>query len=446
MIRGFLFVFACLPWIPEPASGRPNVIVILADDQGSIDAGCYETREIRTPAIDRLAKEGIRFTQFYSAASICSPSRAGLLTGRYPWNAGLESNGPSGPSEKINDLRESRERGGVPGSQVTMAEVFGTAGYATAHIGKWHLGHGDGSRPLDQGFDYSFGHMGGCIDNWSHFYYWNGPNRHDLWENNRRVRMPGRFFPDLMVEKAAAFLEENRSRPFFMYFAINLPHYPYQGDPKWLEEYASLPYPLNLYASTVSTMDERIGALLGHVDRLGLKENTIVVFQSDHGHSTEERAHFGRGEVGPYRGAKFSLFEGGIRVPAIVSWPKHLPSGETRGVVAHGCDWLPTLASLCKVDLPKKVTLDGCDLKDVLRSAAAPSPHGVVKWRQGKQRAVREGPWKLIHWPNPADGRKLSEEDGEWFLSNLEEDPAEAVNQAGRHPEELNRLRALGEW
>ena len=166
-------------------------------------------------------------------------------------------------------------------------------------------------------------------------------------------------------------MEQNRARPFFVYFALNMPHYPYQGDPKWLERFKDLPYPRNLYAAFVSTLDERIGAVLKKVDDLGLRERTIVVFQSDNGHSTEERAHFGGGSAGPYRGAKFSLFEGGIRLPAIISWPGQLPEGEVRDQVVHACDWMPTLAELGGVKL-LDTDIDGKSLAPVIRSAAAP--------------------------------------------------------------------------
>ncbi|MCW1886325.1 sulfatase-like hydrolase/transferase [Luteolibacter flavescens] len=439
-----LLLITALPLGAQQPKPRPNVIVILTDDQGYEDAGCYGAKDLKTPAIDRIAAAGVKFTQFYAASCVCSPSRAGLMTGRYPWKAGLEQNGPGSPSEAVNDLSTSKEKGGLPAAQVTMAEVFHDAGYATAHIGKWHLGHGDGTKPLDQGFDYSFGHMGGCIDNWSHFFYWAGPNRHDLWEGNRRVRMPGRFFPDLMVEKTAAFIEQHRERPFFIYFAINLPHYPYQGDPAALEEYASLPYPRNLYAATVSTMDARIGKLLDHLDRLGVRDDTIIVFQSDHGASSEERAHGGGGSAGPYRGGKFSFFEGGIRVPAVISWPAGLPSGESRDAMAHGCDWLPTLADLCGVKLPE-APLDGRSLAPVIRSADAPTPHAHLEWKVGEQWCVRQGPWKLIHRPKPAGGPPLLAEDKEWFLANIADDPAESKNRAADHPEIVAKLRKLRE-
>jgi len=426
---------------PLPAA-RPNVIVILTDDQGSIDAGCFGAADLKTPAIDSLAARGVAFDQFYAASAVCSPSRAGLMTGRYPWLAGLEQNAPATVSEDIHDLARSQDPGGLPPAAFTLAELFRQNGYATAHIGKWHLGHGPGLKPLDQGFDYSFGHMNGCIDNWSHFVYWGGPNRHDLWENNARVRLPGRFFPDLMVEKAAAFIEQPREQPFFMYFAMNLPHYPYQGDPEWLETYAELPFPRNVYAAALSSMDARIGKLLAHLDRLGVRDDTIIVFQSDHGHSTEERAHGGGGSSGPYRGAKFSLFEGGIRVPAIISWPAKLPAGERRTAMAHGCDWFPTLAGLCEIELPE-LPLDGRDLAAVIASAEAPSPHEVLEWKIGEQWALRHGPWKLIHQPKSDGGPELAAADRQWFLANLETDPGESRNLAGEEPDRVAQMRAL---
>jgi arylsulfatase A len=346
----FLLCAALIPSVTAaaPAPVRPNVILILSDDQGAMDAGCYGAKDLVTPHLDALAARGVRFTQFYAAAPVCSPSRAATLTGRYPLRAGLTGNATSQPGGK----------GGMPSSQVTVAEILKEAGYATAHLGKWHLGYTKDTLPNAQGFDHSFGHMGGCIDNYSHFFYWDGPNRHDLFRNGVEVHQPGRFFGDLMVEEAGRFMTENRARPFFLYFALNMPHYPYQGDPKWLERFRDLPLPRRLYAAFLATMDERLGALLAKVDELGLRERTLVVFQSDNGHSTEVRAHGGGGSAGPYRGAKFSLFEGGIRLPAVVSWPGHLPEGAVRDQMVHGCDWLPTIAELAGVSVQGR-DLDG---------------------------------------------------------------------------------------
>ena len=426
------------------ATAKPNVLIFLTDDQGSVDAGCYGAKDLVTPGVDKLAADGVRFTQFYSAAPVCSPSRAGLLTGRYPWVAGMPNNAPDPPSE-ADDALDTLTGNGLPASEITMADMFRAAGYATAHIGKWHLGSGAGHKPLDHGFDYSFGFMGGCIDNYTHFYYWGGEDRHDLWENNRRVRLPGQYFPDLMIQKAEAFIATHRDRPFFMYFAINMPHYPYQGEPKWIKYYQDrqLPYPRDIYAAFVSTLDEREQQLMKFLDDNGLRTNTIVVYQSDNGHSAEERAHYGGGSAGPYRGAKFSLFEGGIRLPAIISWPGHLPAGEVRTQIAHGCDWLPTLAELCDVT-PPKAALNGRSLVPVIRSADAPSPHDYLQWELGSQWSVLQGDWKLIHDPyDPTSTNKIDVVDGHWFLSNIAADPGERTNQAARHPEIVAQLKKL---
>jgi len=207
-------LFILLTMFPLLAFCRPpNVIIIFTDDQGSMDLNCYGAKDLATPHMDSLAKRGVRFTQFYAAAPVCSPSRAGLLTGRYPVRAGVPGN------------VSSRKGGaGMPAAQVTLAETFKKAGYATAHIGKWHLGYTRETMPNAQGFDHSFGHMGGCIDNYSHFFYWNGPNRHDLWRNGKEIFEDGKFFPELMAAEAAKFIAANKAQPFFMYFALNTPH------------------------------------------------------------------------------------------------------------------------------------------------------------------------------------------------------------------------------
>lgn len=417
---------------------KPNVIIIISDDQGSKDLGCYGAKDLHTPHTDALAARGIRFTNFYSAAAVCSPSRAGTLTGRYPVRAGVPGNAPS----------QKSGRGGLPPSEVTMAEMFKAAGYATAQIGKWHLGFTPEMMPNAQGFDHSFGHMGGCIDNYSHFFFWSGPNIHDLYRNGTEVFHDGEYFPDLMVREASEFMEKNRERPFFIYYAINTPHYPYQGHAKWLEHFKHLPYPRNLYAAFLATQDEKLGALFAKVDALGLRERTIIVFQSDNGHSTEERAHYGGGDAGDFRGAKFSLFEGGIHVPAIIAWPGHLPEKQTRSQLAHAVDLLPTLAELTGVP-PPKTHFDGRSLATVLRKADAADPRAraALHWQTGNgnnaQWAVREGDWKLI-----VNSRDTGTRDGTpvpLFLANLADDPSEKTNLAAQRPEIVARLRKLHE-
>ncbi len=427
-----LFVTAWLPGVQSHAAKRkPNVIIIFTDDQGSVDMGCYGSDDLKTPHMDGLAKRGIRFTQFYAAAPVCSPSRAGLLTGRYPIRAGVPGN--------VSSQRGGK--GAMPVEQITIAEMLSKAGYATAHIGKWHLGYTDATMPNAQGFEYSFGHMGGCIDNFSHFFYWQGPNRHDLWRQGKEVFEDGKYFPALMVHEASAFMEKNKNNPFFIYFAMNVPHYPYQGHADWLAYYKKqgVKYPRDLYNAFVSTQDEYIGKLIAKVDQLGLRKDTIIIFQSDHGHSTEQRAHYAGGNAGPYRGAKFSLFEGGIRVPAIISWPGELVEGQADGRLAHSCDWMPTIASLAGVELLNN-DIDGKNLVPMIRDGST-SPHKVLHWTNGGSWAVREGEWKLLGNPRDTSNKAPLGPKDKLFLVNLKQDVGEMKNIAAAHPDIVGRLK-----
>ena len=417
------------------AGEQPNILMIYTDDQGTLDANCYGSKDLITPNFDRLAATGIRFTQMYSPSAICSASRAGLMTGRFPARAGVPGN-----------VSSEKGRAGMPAAEVTIAELMKTHGYRTGHVGKWHLGYTPATMPNAQGFESSFGHMGGCIDNYSHFFYWNGPNRHDLWRNGKEIWLNGEFFGDSMVEECQRLITAWKNEPFFIYWAINWPHYPLQGTDKWTHEYAALPSPRNKYAAFVSSMDERIGMVVDHLEKLNLRENTIIVLQSDHGHSVEERAFFGGGNPGPYRGAKGCLFEGGIRVPSIVSWPSRLPKGEVRGQMAIGCDWFPTFAELAKIKLPDQ-HIDGKSLVKVMQSADADSPHESLYWQLGRgnksQWVVRRGKWKLLG--NPTDRRdpnSLGTED-RLFLANLDQDKTEAQNLSTHHPEIVKELLKL---
>jgi len=417
--------------IASAADSKPNVIVIYTDDQGTFDANCYGSKDLVTPTIDHLAATGVRFTTMYSPSAICSASRAGLLTGRFPARAGVPGNVSS--KEGVP---------GMPASQVTMAEMMAKAGYVTGHVGKWHLGYTPETMPNGQGFGSSFGHMGGCIDNYSHFFYWNGPNRHDLWRDGKHIWMDGQFFPDLMVNECQKFIDQNKQEPFFLYWAINVPHYPMQGTAKWREVYKDLESPRRQYAEFVSTMDEKVGEVLKHLEKSGLRENTIVLFQSDHGHSTEERAFFGGGNAGELRGAKGCLFEGGIRVPAIVSWPAKIPTGETRDQMVIGCDWFSTIADLCEIEPPSH-QVDGVSIKDVILKNE-PSPHKELFWQlgagKGAQIAIRNEKWKLLL--NARDNSKKGPftKDDRTFLVDLNADPNERTNVAKNHPEIVKQL------
>jgi arylsulfatase A len=226
-----------------------------------------------------------------------------------------------------------------------------------------------------------------------------------------------------------------------MYWAINLPHYPLQGTEKWRKKYAHLPAPRRMYAAFISSMDEAIGQLLSKLDELKLRDNTIVIFQSDHGHSHEERTFRGGGSAGPYRGAKFSLFEGGIRVPAIISWKSKLPRGVVRDQFATACDWMPTIAELTNVEKPKR-KLDGHSLVPVIKSVNAKTAHAMFHWQSGgKQWAVRDGDWKLIGNPRDTSNKAPITANDKLFLSNLKVDHSEMKNIADQHPEIVDRLK-----
>lgn len=417
-----LFVFVAT----VQAAERPNVIVIMTDDQGTLDLNCYGATDLYTPNFDRMAEQGVRFTQFYAGSSVCSPSRASLLTGKSPSGADLTGN--------------AGRVGGLPPEQVTIAEMLKAEGYATAHIGKWHLGKDQGRRPENQGFDYTFGHMEGCIDNYSHFFYWSGPNYHDLWEDGKEVYEDGYYFQDSLIEKAGHFIDENKEQPFFIYLAINLLHYPLQPDSKWLEHYKDLPSPRKNYAACVSTVDEKIGRLITSLESTGELDNTLIIFQSDHGHSVEERTMWGGGYAGPYRGSKFGFFEGGLRVPAIVMGP-----GVAKGVEIHNSamsmDFLPTIADFCGVSkLPEEV--EGTTLRAMLEGKDRQIRNTMYWNMSGDRWAVRQGPWKLLF--NPRDDTKkytkLDPIKDRYFLANLEMDRSESRNLVQDFPDKAGEL------
>lgn len=437
----FILIILPLFGISQTPAKKPNVIVILTDDQGSMDLNCYGAKDLHTPNMDRLAKEGVRFTQFYAGAPVCSPSRAALLTGKTNLRAGLPNNVP------IPERAEVTGQYGLPTEEITMAEMLKNNGYYTALIGKWHLGHRTQNLPNAQGFDYFFGHQRGCIDNYSHFFFWDGPNKHDLYRNSEEVYYPGKHFTDLMTDEVKQVIAQKKDNPFFIYWAFNSPHYPYQGTPKWLDYYKDLPTPRKEYAAFVSNTDEKIGSVLDYLDQMGLADDTIVIFQSDHGHSREERAFWGGGNAGPYRGSKFSMFEGGIRVPAIIRYPKAIPANQVRDQVATEMDWFSTIAELTGSTITEKV--DGKSLMPIILDGKAKSRHDIVYWQLGgyddktAQWVVRKGPWKLIGNVNEPKGKAEKTDLPKLFLANLDDDISEKNNLAESNPKKLHELLEL---
>ena len=438
----FFLFSACVSAQKQEVKKQPNVLVIFADDQGTFDTNAYGSTDLETPNLDRIAQEGIRFTQFYATAPICSPSRAGLLTGKYNQHAQLFGN-------VAPPHRDPEFKSGLPTEEITMAEVFKTNGYRTALIGKWHLGHSPEKLPNGQGFDYFFGHQRGCIDNYSHYFFWDGPNQHDLYRNETEVHFPGEFFGDLMVDELNQFTSKQDDNPFFIYWAINMPHYPYQGKQKWLNHYADLPTPRKEYAAFISTYDEMIGQVFDHLEKTGELDNTIIVYQSDHGHSTEERAFYGGGNNGPFHGAKFSMLEGGIRVPALIRYPEAIPANEVRNQMANSIDWLPTLVDLTNSSMPHRNQIDGKSLLPVIKNKDAKSQHKVLHWATGDPErtdqswVIRKGKWKLHGNPwDPEDELQFAEKDS-LYLVNMETDSTETMNLAQQHPAILEELLSI---
>ncbi len=410
-------------------AARPNVVLFLTDDQGTLDANCYGSKDLYTPTMDQLAATGVRFTQAY-AHTVCCPARALLMTGRHPQRSGVVH-----WTQGDRKGSDSRNRN-MAASEFTIAEVLRKAGYATAIFGKWHLGAKEGHDPLAQGFDHHFGHLGGFIDNYNHFFL-HGQGFHDLYENNVEIFKRDEYFPDLMTNRALDYIDAHRDKPFFLYMAFNIPHYPEQPDRKFEERYKDLPMPRQSYARMISTTDDRMGRILDRLEKRKLRGNTIVIFMSDNGHSTEEgariranhksgmkeghyyHAHGGGGNTGKWRGSKGSYYEGGLRVPAIISYPARLPEGEVRGQAITAADWFPTILDLCGIERPK-VQLDGHSVLPLIQKPDSPSLHRTLHWGWGNGWAVRKGDWKLI-----GNGNQPR------FLGSL----------AGEHPEAMNHLK-----
>ncbi|MFM1560793.1 MAG: sulfatase-like hydrolase/transferase [Roseibacillus sp.] len=427
------------------AWAKPNVVIFFTDDQGTLDANCYGSSDLYTPAMDQLAATGIRFTQAYSHV-VCCPARALLMTGRHPQRSGVVH--WTQGDRHGTDARNTN----MAAAEVTIAEALKGAGYKTAIFGKWHLGAKEGHGPLAQGFDHHFGHLGGFIDNYNHFFL-HGSGFHDLYEDNKEVFKRDEYFPDLMTKRALDYIEANKEGPFFIYVAFNIPHYPEQPDKKFEERYQDLKMPRRSYAKMISTTDDRMLQILKKLEALDLRKETIVIFMSDNGHSTEDGAkirpnhksglpegHYyhangGGGNTGKFRGNKGTYFEGGLRVPAIISYPAKLPKGEVRDQAITAADWYPTILELCGVEKPK-VKLDGHSVLPLIRDASTPSLHRQLHWAWSKGWAMREGDWKLI-----GNGAKPN------FLGNLTDEEPEKKNYLKEMPDLVAKLHQLHkEW
>lgn len=414
---------------------RPNVVVIYADDLGYGDLGCYGSTEFATPNLDRLAGGGVRCTDWYSNSPVCSPSRAALLTGRHPANTGVTS-----------ILAGTRTTPGLDTSVPTLAHHLRENGYRTGAFGKWHLGGRPADRPLRHGFDEFVGILAGCVDYYSHISYWGADvdPYHDLWDGDVEIWRNGYYLTDLISDAAVDFIRRS-SQPFLCYIPFNAPHYPMHAPAEWMDRFAHLRPEKQAMGAMIGAMDAGIGRILDALDEQGVGEDTIVVFSSDNGPSSETRnwldgtvTPYQGGTAGRFRGHKGSLFDGGIREPFLIRYPRALPAGSVCTAMAQMSDVVPTLLVLA--NLPALVGVDGIDVTGALMKGGV--VHERLYWDYAGQLAVREGALKLV-----LDGAEdLSVTASERVhLSDLASDPGETTNLASTRPVDVQRLAGLAQ-
>ncbi len=423
-----LLLASCLVAAPSTAAGqgapRPHIVYILADDLGWKDVG-FHGSDIKTPNIDKLAQGGARLEQFY-AQPMCTPSRAALMTGRYPFRYGLQT-----------AVIPSAGRYGLATDEWLLPQALKEAGYRTAIVGKWHLGHADRKYwPRQRGFDYQYGAVLGEIDYFTH----SAHGKTDWYRDNRPVKEEG-YVTQLLGKDAVKLIGGHDPKtPLFLYLAFTAPHAPYQAPEEYLDKYKHIADPARrAYAAMVTAMDDEISRVLGALEQRKMRDNTLIVFQSDNG--GPRSAQF-TGEIaiksnipadnGPYRDGKGTLYEGGTRVVALANWPGHIKPGSAVDQPIHMVDMYPTLAGLAGASLGKSKPLDGLNVWPTL-SEGKPSPRDEVVYNIGPLfAAVRKGDWKLV-WQTALPSRIE--------LFNLAQDPAEKTNLADKNAQKVAELQ-----
>ncbi|NNJ24726.1 sulfatase family protein [Alienimonas chondri] len=402
-----------------PAAERPNVVVILTDDQGYGDLGCYGSPDIATPNVDALCAAGMKFTSFY-VHNRCSPTRAALLTGCHAQRLG------------INTVVYRRQRTGLHADEITVAELLKEAGYATGIVGKWHLGEWDRFNPTRHGFESFYGFMD-CDDDKTVGIY-----RNDQIVERIKHMTDGEHSPKLLAA-GIDFIRENKDRPFFLYYASPLPHVRWRP----MERFRGTSQQ-GTYGDVVQEIDWQVGELMKTLDELGLRENTLVVFLSDNGPQLNVAGH---GSAGPLRGGKWTNFEGGVRVPCVVRWPAVVPAGSVKDEIAGAIDLLPTLCEVAGVGVPEDRVIDGRSLLPYLRGEELDQPIHETFVVPGA--AIRHGRWKLLTkrqkpggsggTAGPAKGLNArTAEAGSLF--DLRVDPGETTNLAAERPDKVAEL------
>jgi arylsulfatase A-like enzyme len=419
--REFLAASTLTPFLRQLTS-PPNILFIMADDLGYADVSCYGRRDYGTPNIDRLAVEGMRFTQAYANSPVCTASRTALITGRYQYRLAVGLEEPlASPARKV----------GLPPEHPTLPSLLKKAGYGTTLIGKWHLGWLPDFSPLKSGYDHFWGFRGGALDYFTHK---SGPastDTDDLWDGDVKVHQTG-YLTDLIGERAVSAINDyaKARRPFFISLHFNAPHWPWEGpgDEAESQRVRSLADydggSLETYARMVRQMDLQIGRALQALEAAGIANNTVVVFTSDNG---GERFS----DTWPFTGKKMELLEGGLRIPAIVRWPGRVRSGSTTEQVAISMDWLPTLLEVANTKPDPAYLPDGMSLLPILTQQQAPVPRKLFwRFRANRQRAIRDGDMKWL------------EIDANTFLFNIVDDPLERANLKNRLPGVYKKLVA----
>ena len=432
---------------------RPNILLIVADDLGYADVGFHGVEDIPTPNLDALAARGVRFSNGYVSGTWCSPTRAGLLTGRYQQRFGVR--GHEGTPDEALSLEET-----------TLADRLKAAGYATGAIGKWHLGTGPEFHPLERGFDEFFGFLRGAHNFWPGvplILFPDRTGRGPYIEEIEQRAMGGRqilrgrehvpeeaYLTDAFGREAVSFIERHASEPFFLYLSFNAVHTPMQATVDRLASFATTAHPVRrVYNAMTLAMDEAVGAVFEQLRRSGIEDDTLAFFISDNGGPTVLRFAYNASDNSPLRGSKGSTLEGGIRVPFVVSWPGGLPSGMLYDEPAIQLDFLPTALAAAGVPVDPEWQLDGVNLLPYLRGEASGRPHELLFWRSIRQMAVRGGDWKLVTYQAGFDAGDIPR-DGPLDqvtphrLYNLARDVGETEDLSEREPERVAEL--LAHW